>query len=133
MPEIVRAVRMWREFRERAHPTYRRPDVYAAAVEYIKKNKADLLVFDMTMDPGIDGLETYKQIITINPDQKALIASGFSETEKVKEAQKLGAGEYIKKFGCKLRNSSSSSFVRKRRYFDQQHRAGGMAGGSRIV
>ena len=35
VPEIVRAVRMWREFRERAHPTYRRPEVYAAAVEYV--------------------------------------------------------------------------------------------------
>ena len=35
VPEIVRAVRMWREFRERAHPTYRRPEVYPAAVEYI--------------------------------------------------------------------------------------------------
>lgn len=35
VPEIVRAVRLWREFRERAHPTYRRPEVYAAAVEYV--------------------------------------------------------------------------------------------------
>ena len=35
VPEIVRAVRMWREFREKADPTYRRPEVYAAAVEYI--------------------------------------------------------------------------------------------------
>jgi hypothetical protein len=35
VPEIVRAVRLWREFRETAHPTYRRPEVYAAAVEYI--------------------------------------------------------------------------------------------------
>ena len=51
----------------------------------------------MIMDPGIDGLETYKQIIAKKPDQKAIIASGFSETEKVKEVQKLGAGKYIKK------------------------------------
>ena len=35
VPEIVRAMRTWREFREGAHPTYRRPEVYAAAVEYI--------------------------------------------------------------------------------------------------
>ena len=35
VPEIVRAVRMWREFRERANPIFRRPEVYAAAVEYI--------------------------------------------------------------------------------------------------
>ena len=29
--------------------------------------------------------------------QRAIIASGFSETDRVKEAQKLGAGQYIKK------------------------------------
>jgi len=49
------------------------------------------------MDPGIDGLETYKRILQFHPGQKAIIASGFSETERVKEIQKLGAGPYIKK------------------------------------
>jgi two-component system cell cycle sensor histidine kinase/response regulator CckA len=68
-----------------------------AAVEYIKNNTADLLVFDMIMDPGIDGLETYKEILKLNPKQKAVITSGFSETDRVKEAQRLGAGQYIKK------------------------------------
>lgn len=67
------------------------------AVEYVKREKADLIVLDMIMDPGIDGLETYKQILEIYPGQKVVIASGFSETERVKEAQKLGAGAYIKK------------------------------------
>jgi two-component system, cell cycle sensor histidine kinase and response regulator CckA len=67
------------------------------AVEYIKDNSADLLVLDMIMDPGIDGLETYKRILELHPGQKAIIASGFSETESVKEALRLGAGIYIKK------------------------------------
>jgi PAS domain S-box-containing protein len=67
------------------------------AVEYIKDNSADLLVLDMIMDPGIDGLETYKRILHFNPKQKAIIVSGFSETRRVKEAQKLGAGAYVKK------------------------------------
>ncbi len=35
VPEIIRAVRLWRDFKEKAQPTYRRPEVYAAAVEYI--------------------------------------------------------------------------------------------------
>ncbi|MEA1876457.1 MAG: response regulator, partial [Bacteroidota bacterium] len=67
------------------------------AVDYMKDNSADLLVLDMIMDPGIDGLDTYKGILELNSGQKAIIASGFSETDRVKEAQRLGAGKYIKK------------------------------------
>ena len=67
------------------------------AVEYLKSNNADILVLDMIMTPGINGLETYKRILEINPKQKAIIVSGFSETDQVREAQKLGAGVYVKK------------------------------------
>jgi len=67
------------------------------AVEYLKTNKVDLLLLDMIMDPGMDGLDTYKKILEIHPKQKAIIASGFSETDRVKELQSLGAGAYIRK------------------------------------
>jgi len=67
------------------------------AVEYVKKNKVDLLLLDMIMAPGMDGLDTYKKIIEIHPDQKSIIISGFSDTDRVKEAQRLGAGQYVKK------------------------------------
>ncbi len=67
------------------------------AIAYMRQNSADLIILDMIMDPGIDGLETYKHIIAEHPNQKAIIASGYSETSRVKEAQQLGAGEYIKK------------------------------------
>ena len=67
------------------------------AIRYIQKNAVDMIVLDMIMDPGIDGLETYQRIVQLHPGQKAIIASGFSESERVKEAQKLGAGAYVKK------------------------------------
>ncbi len=67
------------------------------AIGYLRENRADLLVLDMIMDPGIDGLETFKRALEINPDQRAIITSGFSETENVKKARDLGAGEYVKK------------------------------------
>jgi PAS domain S-box-containing protein len=67
------------------------------AVEYLKSRKVDLLVLDMIMDPGLDGLETYRKILETHPGQKAIIASGFSETDRVKEVLTLGAGAYIKK------------------------------------
>ena len=49
------------------------------------------------MEPGIDGLTTYKKILRLHPAQKAIITSGFSETDRVKEALRLGVGRYIKK------------------------------------
>ena len=68
-----------------------------AAVDYVCDNPVDLLVLDMIMDPGIDGLETYRRIIRIRPGQPAVITSGFSESKRVHEARKLGAGMYVKK------------------------------------
>ena len=48
------------------------------ALAYLQKEPVDLIVLDMIMDPGIDGLETYKRIIELYPGQKAIIASGYS-------------------------------------------------------
>jgi CheY-like chemotaxis protein len=67
------------------------------AFEYLESKSADLIVLDMIMPPGIDGLETFQKIISKYPQQKAIIASGFSETERVRKAQRLGAGRYVKK------------------------------------
>ena len=67
------------------------------AVSFIRETPVDILVLDMIMEPDMDGLDTYRQILAISPGQKAVIASGFSESERVLEAQRLGAGPYIKK------------------------------------
>ena len=68
-----------------------------AAVEYMKTGRADLLVLDMIMDPGMDGLDTYREILKNHPGQKTIIASGFSENDRVREAHRLGASQYVKK------------------------------------
>jgi len=67
------------------------------AVRYLKTHRVDLLLLDMIMDPGMDGLDTYKGILELHPGQKAIIVSGFSETDRVKKVQQLGADGYIKK------------------------------------
>ena len=67
------------------------------AVAYLGEKSVDLVLLDMIMDPGMDGLKTYRKITDIHPGQRALIASGYSETERVKEIKKLGAGDYIRK------------------------------------
>ena len=68
-----------------------------AAIDYVRRQSVDLLLLDMIMEPGIDGLETYRRIIDFSPGQQAVITSGFSESERVQETRRLGAGAYVKK------------------------------------
>ena len=67
------------------------------AIAYLKEHKTDLILLDMIMDPGMDGLDTYRTALEIHPKQKAIIVSGFSESNRVITAQALGAGAYVKK------------------------------------
>jgi CheY-like chemotaxis protein len=67
------------------------------AVSFVAVQPVDLVLLDMIMDPGIDGLETYQRILDVRPGQRAVIVSGYSETERVKKAQQLGAGTYVRK------------------------------------
>jgi PAS domain S-box-containing protein len=67
------------------------------AIEYLKKKKVDLVVLDMILDPGIDGLETYEKVLEAVPAQKAILVSGFSESDRVKKAQEIGAGAFVRK------------------------------------
>jgi CheY-like chemotaxis protein len=74
------------------------------AVEYLRGSSADLLILDMIMSPGIDGLETYKRILKYKPNQKAIIASGYSETDRVRKAQEAGAANYISRLNLERLN-----------------------------
>ncbi len=67
------------------------------AIIMMAAEKPDLLILDMIMDPGIDGLETYRRIIADYPGQKAIIVSGYAESERVREVLKIGAGSYVRK------------------------------------
>ena len=67
------------------------------AIDFLKTHTIDLIILDMIMDPGIDGLETYRRVLEINPKQKTIIVSGFSETDRVTKAKEIGAGVYVRK------------------------------------
>jgi CheY-like chemotaxis protein len=67
------------------------------ALTFLKAHSVDLMVLDMIMDPGMDGLDTYSGALQLYPKQKAIIVSGFSESERVSAAQALGAGAYVRK------------------------------------
>jgi len=67
------------------------------AVESITAQPVDLVLLDMIMDPGISGRETYERMLQLNPQQKAIIISGFAETEDVKLTLALGASHFLRK------------------------------------
>ena len=68
-----------------------------SALEYLRRRPVDLLILDMIMNPGISGRATYERILQLYPEQKAIIVSGYAETEDVKETLRLGAGQFLKK------------------------------------
>ncbi len=68
-----------------------------SAILYLNDHSVDLVILDMLMDPGMNGLQTYKNILKIHPEQKAVIVSGFSEDDAVKATLKLSHGKFIKK------------------------------------
>jgi DNA-binding NarL/FixJ family response regulator len=45
----------------------------------------------------MNGRQTYEKILAMHPNQKAIIVSGFSETDDVRETLRLGAGGFIQK------------------------------------
>ncbi len=66
------------------------------ALEILKTVTPDLITLDITM-PEMDGLEALKRIKEQNPDQKVLMVSAAGQKEKVLEALKLGALDFIQK------------------------------------
>ncbi len=70
---------------------------YDSALGMARSSSPDLLVLDMMLEDSKDGYDVYKAIKELDPGQKAIIASGFSETDSVRKTKELGAGEFISK------------------------------------
>ncbi len=66
------------------------------AVELMQTQPADLMLVDLKM-PGIDGIETLKQIKKIAPDTLAIIMTGYPTIESSIEALRQGAYDYVVK------------------------------------
>jgi len=66
------------------------------ALRYLKKHPQDLLILDMVMD-GMDGAETLRRVLDLNPKQRAILLSGYAVSDRVQEALKMGAGCYLPK------------------------------------
>jgi CheY-like chemotaxis protein len=67
------------------------------ALALLKGRDVDLVVLDMVLGSGMNGLETYREMLAARPGQKAVIASGYAENSDVSETLSLGASAFIKK------------------------------------
>lgn len=66
------------------------------AVEMYKSLKPDVVTLDITM-PVMDGVSALKEIIDIDADAKAVMITAAGQQDKVVEALKLGALQFIMK------------------------------------
>lgn len=69
----------------------------SAVYKFEDNYRPDIVILDMELGNGLDGLKTYQRISKIHPGQKAIITSGYSESSRVKKALELGVGAYVKK------------------------------------
>lgn len=79
-----------------------------AAVELMREGGADgpdgagrspfdVVLLDMAMEEGFDGLDTYREMLSLYADQRCIIVSGGGEDERVREMRTLGAGQFVGK------------------------------------
>ncbi|MFO7728320.1 MAG: response regulator, partial [Desulfonatronovibrio sp.] len=68
------------------------------ALEIFKENpqQIDLVIMDLNM-PGMGGRECTRQMLSIDPSVKVLVASGYSAMGHNKEASELGAKGFLSK------------------------------------
>lgn len=66
------------------------------ALSMIQGEDPDLILLDIWM-PGIDGLETLKQIRQLRPNQLVIMMSGHGSIETAVKATRLGAYDFIEK------------------------------------
>lgn len=67
------------------------------AIVYLKNHEADLLILDMIMEPGMGGRDTYAAILAHNPDQKAIVVTGYAEIDDMQQMLEMGASCFVRK------------------------------------
>lgn len=67
------------------------------AVELMKKREFDVVILDIKMPGGMDGIETLREIKKIQPLAEVLLLTGHASVETSIEGMKLGAFDYVLK------------------------------------
>jgi DNA-binding NtrC family response regulator len=66
------------------------------AIEQVRRTEIDLILLDIMM-PGIDGIETLKQIRALNKRARIIMVTGYGTIESAVKAMKFGANDYVTK------------------------------------
>ncbi len=66
------------------------------AIEKAERGAFDVIVLDLAM-PGMDGIETLKQLREDHPDLQIILLTGYGSIEKAAEATRLGAMDFLQK------------------------------------
>jgi DNA-binding response OmpR family regulator len=67
-----------------------------AALEQVERFQPGVVLLDIQM-PGIDGLQTLKKMKDAHPGLKVIMVTAVETREKIEEAMRLGADNYITK------------------------------------
>ena len=67
-----------------------------AALQKVKTEDFDVVILDVLL-PGIDGIETLREINKSNPLLEVIMLTGHSSLESGIEGMRLGAFDYLKK------------------------------------
>lgn len=66
------------------------------AIELAQKHRFDAIILDLQM-PGMDGIETLKNLLSGDPDQQVILLTGHGTISKSIEAIKAGATDFLEK------------------------------------
>lgn len=66
------------------------------AIEMVRKETPDVIILDLIM-PGIDGIETLRQVKKLNPEIEVIILTGHGSDKEKEMAEELGAFAYLRK------------------------------------
>ena len=73
------------------------------ALESVKQGKFDLVLLDIMM-PQMNGLDFLEEVKNTNPNQKVIMMTAYSTVDKVIQANKTGATDYVTKPFVSLRD-----------------------------
>lgn len=66
------------------------------ALSKVREKAFDAILLDLAM-PGMDGIETLRGLLQVNPDLQVILLTGRATLEKAVEAMKLGALDFLEK------------------------------------